>query len=480
MKRLFIGQGSLKHRLLVMLLFPLCGILMILGGWFSWFVYRAVESSSDRVLSGSLQAISETLAVEGGHITLDLPPSALGMLVNADRDNVYYNASYRGKLLTGYSELGVIDPKALPLEVVRFRDASFRGVPIRVAMEAKLVPQLNAPVVVQVAETINNRSAVANQILFGLGAFGLFLLLTVAVLVYVGIAWGLRPLAALQSEMEDRTRRAEIDFAPLPLAEVPQEALSFVSAFNGLLGAAETNVEMLRRFTADASHQLRAPVTVLRTHIELLRRQSQKVDGLEATVSDIYAAIKALQHLIVQLIALAKAERPSTEIDGANHFDIVECAANTARNYAVSALAAKMEISFESECEQLWAYGNPIFASEMIANLIDNAIRYGRPGGNVNVRVGAEGILEIEDDGPGVPMGERSRVFERFYRSPRNLDREGSGLGLSIVQALARRLGASVGLDSGQGGKGLKVRIAFRLLSAADPDRTIELQSSGA
>ncbi len=71
-------------------------------------------------------------------------------------------------------------------------------------------------------------------------------------------------------------------------------------------------------------------------------------------------------------------------------------------------------------------------------------------------------------------------MFERFYRSPRNLDREGSGLGLSIVQALGRRLGATISLDSGQDGKGLKVRIAFRLLAASDPDRMVELQSSGA
>ncbi|MES2292750.1 MAG: sensor histidine kinase [Pseudomonadota bacterium] len=465
-------QPSLKRRLLMTLMLPLCGILLVLGVWGGWFVHRAVENASDRVLSGSLQAISETLAMEGGYITLDLPPSALGMLENADRDNVYYNVSYRGGLITGYPELSVINPRSLPLELVQFRNATFRGVPIRVAMEAKLVPQLDTPVVIQVAETVTNRTAVANRILLGLSAFGLFLLLAVAGLVYVGIQWGLKPLALLRDEVEERTSRPEINFAPLPLSLVPQEALPFVATFNVLLDHVETGVETLRRFTADASHQLRAPLAVLRTHIELLRRQSRQADGIEATVSDIYMAITALQHLIVQLISLAKAERPSTEIDGANHFDIVECAANTARNYAMPALAANMEISFESGCEELQAFGNPIFASEMISNLLDNAIRYGNPGGHIIVRViGESGILEVEDDGPGVPPAERERVFERFYRLPRNLNREGSGLGLSIVQALGRRVGATVRLEAPASGKGLKVLIKFRLLAASDRDR---------
>lgn len=461
-------NASLKKRLLATLVVPLCGILLLVGGWGAFFVHRAVESASDRVLSGSLQAISETLAIEDGYITLDLPASALGMLENADRDNVYYNVSYRGRLITGYPELSIIDARSLPPELVQFRNASFRGVPIRVAMEAKLVPQLDVPVVVQVAETITNRTLIADRILLGLGAFGVFLLVVVTVLVYVGVQWGLKPLSPLRSEIEERTNRSEIDFAPLPLAIVPQEMLPFVSAFNALLDHLEGNVETLRRFTADASHQLRAPLAVLRTHIELLQRQL-KVDHLDSSVSDIYSAVKALQHLIVQLISLAKAERPGPESDSDDQFDLVDCAASTASNYAMMALAANMHIGFEADREYLYVCGNPIFAGEMISNLLDNAIRYGNPGGNIVIRViGASGIVEIEDDGPGIPPADRARVFERFYRLPHNLDREGSGLGLSIVQALARRVGASVTLHTPQSGIGLMAVVRFRLVCLND------------
>ena len=453
-------NASLKRRLALTLLLPLCAILLGLGATGAWLVHRVVEAASDRVLSGSLQAISETLAMEGGYLTLDLPPSALGMLENSDRDNVYYNVSYRGKLITGYPELSVLTHN-IRLEDIEFRDSTFRGLPIRVAAEARLVPQLDSPVIVQVAETTKNRTALANRMLAALAAGELFLLATIAVLVFLAIDWGLRPLSVLRKEVEARAHQPEINFAPLPLSLVPQEALPFVSAFNALLGHVETAVETLRRFTSDASHQLRAPLTVVRTHVELLRRHSDSSPEMRGAVSDIYHAVRALQHLIVQLISLAKAERPSDDSTGS--FDLVECTATTASSYASRALAEKMDLSFETAFEKLPVSGNSIFAGEMIANLLDNAIRYGSLGGHIIVRIADErGVLEVEDDGPGVPVKDRERVFERFYRLPHSQDREGSGLGLSIVQALGRRMGAAVNLQTPVGGKGLKVVIQFR------------------
>ena len=198
-----LNRPSLKRRLLLTLLLPLCFILLVLGLSGTWLVQRTVEGTSDRVLSGSLQAISETLAMQGGYLTLDLPPSALGMLENSDRDNVYYSISYRGKIITGYRELTPPSgSQDLPLEDIRFRDGDFHGLPIRVAMEAKLVPQLDAPVIVQVAETTKNRTTIAHRILVSLIAGELFLLAVIATLVVLAVDWGLRPLAVLRRAVE--------------------------------------------------------------------------------------------------------------------------------------------------------------------------------------------------------------------------------------------------------------------------------------
>jgi two-component system sensor histidine kinase TctE len=462
--KLFGRTPSLKRRLLLTLLLPLCGILLVLGACGAWLTSRMIQGASDRVLSGSLQAISETLSMQEGYLTLDLPPSALGMLENSDRDNVYYSIRYRGKLVTGYPELPAGNPD-LPLEEVRFSNSTFHGIPIRVATEAKLVPQLRFPVIVQVAETTKNRSSMAHRMQMSLIAGEIFLLVVIASLMFLAVNWGLRPLAVLSKDVEARSSDEEMDFAPLPMSSVPLEAAPFVSAFNNLLGHVETSFQTLRRFTSDASHQLRAPLAVVRTHVELLSRQLDGSAEVQGTITDIHNGVKALQHLIVQLISLAKAERPNGEMDESVEFDLVECAAAAGRTYATQALARKMELSFEASSDNILVLGNPFFAGEMIANLLDNAVRYGNPGGHIVARV-APAILEIEDDGPGIAQEDRERVFERFFRLPQNANRDGSGLGLPIVQALGRRMGATIRLETPTGGKGLKAVVRFRVADA--------------
>jgi two-component system sensor histidine kinase TctE len=388
------------------------------------------------------------------------------MLENADRDNVYYNVSYKNHLVTGYSELAIPDEKKVTVDDITFRDSTFHGVPIRVATEARLVPQLDSPVIVQVAETVTHRNNLVGRMLTALAAGEAFLLAVVAILVVFGVDLGLRPLAKLRTEIEKRTGQSDADFGPLPLASVPREAVSFVSAFNALLGHVEMSIETLKRFTSDASHQLRAPLAVIRTHVEVLNRKADGSEEFRGALSDIHAAVRALQHLIVQLISLAKADRPNGNQEASWEFDLVECTAATARQRAAEALARQMDLSFESDCEYLAVSGNQTFASEMISNLLDNAVRYGRPGGHIDVKIcGASATLEIQDDGPGIASDELERVFERFYRSPRTLNQEGSGLGLSIVQALGKRMNASVKLEP-LPVEGLKVIVQFQLPKA--------------
>jgi two-component system sensor histidine kinase TctE len=458
-----IKTPSLKRRLLLTLLLPLCCMLLALGFSGAWLVRRTVEGTSDRVLSGSLQAISETLAMQEGYLTLDLPPSALGMLENSDRDNVYYSVSYRGRVITGYTELPASMREKPPLEEINFRDSSFRGTPIRVATEAKLVPQLDAPVIVQVAETTKNRTALAHRMLIALVTGEMFLLFVIATLVVLAVDWGLRPLSILRKAVEARNNEEDMNFAPLPLASVPQEALPFVAAFNALLNHLETAFQTLRRFTSDASHQLRAPMAVVRTHVELLSRNADSSPEMRGVLTDINQAVKALQHLIVQLISLAKAERPKDYTQDVSSFDLVECTAAVARNYTTQALARGMDLSFHAGAEELAVSGSAIFAGEMVANLLDNAIRYGRQSGHIIIRIpDSLGRVEIEDDGPGIPLHERERVFERFYRLPQSGESEGSGLGLSIVLALGRRMGATTSLETPENGKGIKAIIQFQ------------------
>jgi two-component system sensor histidine kinase TctE len=312
-----------------------------------------------------------------------------------------------------------------------------------------------------------------NEILIALSAGEIFLLATATFLVVSGINWGLGPLTALENEIKKRTHQNELDFAPLPLTFVPTELLPFVGAFNALLGQVEASVETLKRFTSDASHQLRAPLAVIRTHVELLNRWIAPTERLRSPLDDIHKAVKALQHLIVQLISMARADQPFEEREDGGLLDLVECTASSARKFAPRAVSSALEISFECDCEELMVIGNAIFVGEILSNVLDNSIRYGRAGGHISIRIKSQSAqLEIEDDGPGIPPEEYDRVFERFYRSPRNLSQEGSGLGLSIVRALSHRMGAEVALGSPDQGTGLKVTIKFEL-----PDANLILSS---
>jgi two-component system, OmpR family, sensor histidine kinase TctE len=455
----------MRARLLAMLFLPLCILALATAGGGAWAIHRVVQSTNDRLLSGSLRAISDTLGLEDGQITLDLPPSALGMLDNADRDNVYYSVRLANKLITGYPELPIIDPRGLVPNQPDFRTANFNGEPIRVATEIRLIPRLREPVVVQVAETIRNRNAIENRMLGGLAVAEVLLSGAVMILTWIAVGLGLRPLSLLREEVRKRTAQGGIDFRPLPTRPAPSEVSAFVGAFNNLLSELDVAVNSLRRFTSDASHQMRTPLAVLRTHVELLNRLEPRTPAGHAIVHGIDSAVRKLQRLLVQLISLARAEELIGDRATTPSFDLGELAAEVAREFVDNSLAAGVKLSLE-ECgkNRSVVSGDPILAGEIIANIIDNAIRYNSQGGSVWLKVSTNGSLLIEDDGPGIPLSERNRVFERFYRIRRDTAREGSGLGLSIVRALADRIGARIELLDRSQGSGLCISIVFELV----------------
>jgi two-component system sensor histidine kinase TctE len=186
----------------------------------------------------------------------------------------------------------------------------------------------------------------------------------------------------------------------------------------------------------------------------------------QESIADIEAATDRLQRLLIQLLALARAEGVKPSGIELHDIDIAATARAIAEEHALPALRADVEMRFIVEdATPLLVRGDEVLASEVIGNLIDNAIRYNRPGGSVSVRVFGDAeyvMLDVEDDGPGIPEVERSKVFTRFYRLSRDQNRPGSGLGLSIVHLLAQALDTKVTLTTGDTGSGLRARLIFR------------------
>jgi two-component system sensor histidine kinase TctE len=458
---------SLTGRLFRGLVGPMIGLALVLGAGGFWAIQSIVEAVNDRLLGASARAVAETLEVQEGAITLDLPPWALGMLENTARDNIYYNVYEGQHLLTGYPHLLPPGPSEFGSNQTIFRYGEYRGQRVRIAAEARRLPRIQDLVVVQVAETLEARQRLSRTMLIQLVILEVALIALASFLIPIGVRWGMAPLTHLRRGMDARSAS---DFTPLPLADVPRELRDLVNAFNSLLARLDSAVEGMRRFTADASHQMRTPLSILRTHIGVLKTQIEERARSES-IADIEAATDRLQRLLIQLLTLARAEGAEPSGLALSEIEIDATARSVAEDYALQALRAGVELHLVIEGrEPFVAHGDKVLLTELLSNLVDNAVRYNGHNGSVIVRVIGEDeriVVEIEDDGPGIPEEERDKVFTRFYRLNRDQSRPGSGLGLSIVQVLAQILDAQIELLSGHNQRGLRVRLIFQRSTTA-------------
>ncbi len=459
---------SLRRRLLVLLLVPLSliGLLALVDA------YRdAIDTAneiSDRVLSGSALAIAERVIVgENGKLEVDVPYVALEMLTSAAQDRVFYKVEGPdGLFITGYERLPV--PQGDFSETIgnraRFSDASFRGDAIRLASLDGAVSTGTRSISyrVVVAETTNARQTLARDILIRTAVRQALLVGIAAIIVWFGVTRALKPLQRLEEAIG---RRSMDDLRPIEHA-VPSEVEQLVVSINGFMGRLGGALEALRHFTGNASHQLRTPLTVIRTQLELTRRAESETDAASALqVAD--GAVIHAERTLSQLLLLARVDEASADRLGEATFDLNAEAQKITAAYLNKARENDIDLGFEGAQDALPVRGDAMLLGELLRNLIENAIAYAGPGASATVRIGREqgsgaAFLELEDDGIGIEPAKREQATERFVRfSPDN--QAGAGLGLAIVSEIALLFGAQLTLHTGRDGKGLLVRVVFRL-----------------
>jgi two-component system sensor histidine kinase TctE len=257
-------------------------------------------------------------------------------------------------------------------------------------------------------------------------------------------------------------RRSASDLDPLQPQHVPEEVSPLIQAINQLMARVRDTLAGQRRFIADASHQLRTPLAVLRTQAELALHQ-EELGPIKAAVAQLRDRSQATSHLVNQLLSLARAEPASEGVSATALVDLTSVAREACSALVPEALRRQIDLGFDGS-QPAFIRGQAYLLREMIANLVENAMRYGAPQGTVTVMVtlwdSGSVTLVVEDDGPGIPEHERAQVFERFYRIPGSPG-EGAGLGLSIVREIARAHGAPVELLNGARGRGLRVEVTF-------------------
>ncbi|CAM2151895.1 sensor histidine kinase [Paraburkholderia tropica] len=425
----------------------------------------------DRALETDAYVLARQIHPVNGVAELSLPDSTRDFLRADNVDSVYYQVlGTRGELVAGDREMPLPhDDDRPPPGLVEFRDDTLHGIDIRVAYTTVEPAHLSGgqPVLVQVAETLDKRRALANDIIKGV-ILPQFVILPLAILlVWFGLSRGLAPLHALQSNM--RTRRPD-DLSPLEARRAPPEIEPLVTSFNDLLTRLEQNMQLQKRFIADAAHQMKTPLAGLRTQAELALRHEAPAE-VHRSLEQIATSSEHAARLVTQLLALARAENRMTG-QIFQPVDIAEAARLAVRDWVQPALAKRMDLGYEgpdnpgaderetdpgtqdSEADiaadqaPVLVDGNPVMLREMLSNLIDNAIRYTPAGGRITVRVRPEPAaravhLEVEDTGIGIPAAERERVLERFYRIL-GRDGDGSGLGLAIVREIVTMHGGAL------------------------------------
>jgi signal transduction histidine kinase len=275
-----------------------------------------------------------------------------------------------------------------------------------------------------------------------------------ALAIWLGVGSGLRPLRELRAQLAGRSAT---DLAPLDTVQAPAEIEPLVAELNRLFGRIGEALARERRLTADAAHELRTPLAVLSTQAQVARRATDDASRNEALDALVAGAERAAR-LIDQMLTLARLEAGQTGA-AAGRFDLRETTRAAMAELAGAALAKGIELEL-AEGAAVEAEGHATLVAVLARNLVDNAVRYTQRGGRVEVVVRPGPLLEVRDNGPGVPAQEVARLGERFHR-PAGQAETGSGLGLSIVLRIAELHGARVRFSPGLDGRGLAVSVSF-------------------
>jgi two-component system, OmpR family, sensor histidine kinase TctE len=451
-------QRSLFGEILDWMLTPLL-LLWPISLVLTWLVAQGIAGKPfDRALEYNVSALAQLITVSGNRVQFNLPQPARELLRADDADTVYYQVlGARGEFLSGERDMPQPpdDDKVSPGEV-RLRNGEIRGTDVKIAyMWVRLDLPGGKLALVQVAESLEKRSVLATEIIKGV-MLPQFVILPMAVLlVWLALVQAIKPL----NQLEERIRaRKPDDLSPLDIEAVPLEVAPLVSSVNDLLMRLKDSITTQKRFLADAAHQLKTPLAGLRMQADLAQREDANTDELKQSLRQIGRSSIRATHTVNQLLALARAEAGATAIQQ-QPCDLARLTREVVQDCVPHALEKQIDLGLEGAepgSPGVVIQGNATLLTEMVRNLVDNAINYTPASGAsqtsvITVRVLADPfgkalVLQVEDSGPGVAVAERSLVFQPFYRTL-GTEADGSGLGLSIVQEIATQHNATVTID---------------------------------
>lgn len=413
--------------------------LLVTAAWY--YAETAANKAYDRLLVGAALQMAESLSVEDGMLTVRLPTSAFELLGLAERDRIFYRViDTHGQTLTGYDDLQSPTPLDGDRDVSSVEEGIYKGEPVRIARATRVLadPAVSGQAYVIVAQTNEARSALTRELTLR----ATILVLIMSLLAFVGamlaIRYALQPVERLGAAVR---RRDPHDLTPVSV-DVPRELDPFVGSINHFMGRLNERVDLLQRFIADAAHQIRTPLTALSAQIDLLG-----ADKLDKAGRQHYERVRErtseLARLTNQLLSHAMVihRADSVQLEPISLVDVARRAYRAAIPITVD---PDIVISFEAPDDRPFVLGDAVSLREAIVNVIDNALRHGADQ-RLEVRVRAsdtEALVEVEDDGPGIPPEGWEKATQRFVTSKSH---EGSsGLGFAIAQEVASAHGGTL------------------------------------
>ena len=433
-------------------------LLLTLDGAASYFTaLHYANLVYDRWLIDSTRSLAQAVRAEHGLIEFDLPRVALEIFQFDEVDKTYFKVSSESEGFIG-GDAALPDVAPPNIGGLRLTFANVHGKRVRLVSTLIAPGRPEDPVMVSVAETLVKRSTLTREILLGMAAPQIALLGIALLLGRIGVNHGLKPLTDLAEQIE---ARGQNNLSPVPQSGLPREARVLVARINELLERLSNALRAQKRFVADAAHQLRTPLAAVLLHAERAERATDVMSEREA-LGALHRSVERAARLSAQLLALARTDPEAIAAIELKPVDLTALARQVGEEWVRRALERDIDFGLVVPDHPVLVRGDERMLSEVLSNLIDNALRYGGSGGHVTllVEAGSPTRLAVQDDGPGIPPEERSRIFERFYRV-HNSDSDGCGLGLSIVDEIARLHNATVEVSSGANDRGSRFTVVF-------------------
>lgn len=444
-----MGPRSLKNQLRLWLLLTM---LLVLGVSAALSYSRALHYATqayDQALLRTVLALADEVIIDANNeVKIEIPEVASHLLSYNEGDRIYIRISApNGKLVFG--EANLPPPAQAPAGNQQvYYNSHYKNEAIRAVTFG--LPESNAPnaqnILITMAETTGKRDAMVAEMVEEMLLPQVLMMILAAIVIELGIHFALKPMQDLRESLHQRSHR---DLSPLDTSASPLELQPLLQAMNALLSRVKAGIQQQQQFIADASHQLRTPIAGLQTQAELALRSHPPAE-VQEPLNYMLRSTTRLSHLIQRLLSLARTDAASSQLvfKPVSLTSIIydECA-----RWVGPASDKQIELEVLIETQQDQVLGDALMLSEMLNNLLENAIQYTPEQGLLRIRLWQAGkhlLLQVADSGVGIPADQTALIFERFHRLDPNQG-NGCGLGLAIVAEIAEHHNASISVAQG-------------------------------